>query len=374
MPVQSAKSFSDNFWPLIKLREWNNNPHLQQMVSRTKGPEGQRSRLWTHFGACPPLVGAMSSCSPGLSSRLKQCFSPHRYGGGSFSFSNLINGVTKRFSSDFELQQVRDTSPASRMLRACLISACCWRHFIEFFCCFCQQLLQFKKDNAQVGFGSGTLALDQSIERTQANIKWITENKQNVLAWFEEQTKGLPEELWLGCVCPFRFRVWNVPLLPAGNNKLGYFYQIQPYLTGPPWWSFTAPVSLFALLLLLGFCIVQLFVFMHMSLWMYLMLVCVPCDLSSDWSHHGLWCPTRDGLYLFFRAKDSNVFCLNHCLIWQMYVSEIKRWASERARPQKEWKSTFYTDDMSIVVLRGSLLCLSALWPHKQPVNTSSYI
>uniref|UniRef100_A0A7N8WQQ4 Aminopeptidase n=1 Tax=Mastacembelus armatus TaxID=205130 RepID=A0A7N8WQQ4_9TELE len=31
----------------------------------------------------------------------------HQYGGGSFSFSNLINGVTKRFSTEFELQQVR---------------------------------------------------------------------------------------------------------------------------------------------------------------------------------------------------------------------------------------------------------------------------
>uniref|UniRef100_A0A3Q1CHB3 Aminopeptidase n=1 Tax=Amphiprion ocellaris TaxID=80972 RepID=A0A3Q1CHB3_AMPOC len=72
------------------------------------------------------------------------------YGGGSFSFSNLINGVTERFSTEFELQQLK----------------------------------QFKADNAEVGFGSGTLALDQSIERTVANIKWIAENKNNVLNWF----------------------------------------------------------------------------------------------------------------------------------------------------------------------------------------------
>uniref|UniRef100_A0A8C1IV18 Aminopeptidase n=1 Tax=Cyprinus carpio TaxID=7962 RepID=A0A8C1IV18_CYPCA len=31
-----------------------------------------------------------------------------QYGGGSFSFSNLINGITKRFSTEFELQQVCD--------------------------------------------------------------------------------------------------------------------------------------------------------------------------------------------------------------------------------------------------------------------------
>ncbi|XP_041853604.1 aminopeptidase N-like isoform X2 [Melanotaenia boesemani] len=75
------------------------------------------------------------------------------YGGGSFSFSNLINGVTERFSTEFELQQ----------------------------------LMQFKADNAEVGFGSGTLALDQSIERTQANMKWIAENKENVLNWFKDE-------------------------------------------------------------------------------------------------------------------------------------------------------------------------------------------
>ncbi|XP_061140166.1 aminopeptidase N-like isoform X1 [Syngnathus typhle] len=78
-----------------------------------------------------------------------------QYGGGSFSFSNLINGVTKRFSSDFELQQLK----------------------------------QFKADNAEVGFGSGTLAVDQSIERTIANKKWIADNKESVLEWFQDAVK-----------------------------------------------------------------------------------------------------------------------------------------------------------------------------------------
>uniref|UniRef100_A0A3Q3VN26 Aminopeptidase n=1 Tax=Mola mola TaxID=94237 RepID=A0A3Q3VN26_MOLML len=78
-----------------------------------------------------------------------------QYGGGSFSFSNLINGVTERFSSEYELHPLK----------------------------------QFKADNAVVGFGSGTLALDQSIERTMGNIKWIAENKQNVLDWLEAETK-----------------------------------------------------------------------------------------------------------------------------------------------------------------------------------------
>ncbi|XP_034540681.1 aminopeptidase Ey-like [Notolabrus celidotus] len=78
-----------------------------------------------------------------------------QYGGGSFSFSNLINGVTERFSTEYELQQLK----------------------------------QFKIDNAETGFGSGTLAVDQSIERTIANMKWIADNKQIVHDWFIAEVK-----------------------------------------------------------------------------------------------------------------------------------------------------------------------------------------
>ncbi|XP_062403702.1 aminopeptidase Ey-like [Sardina pilchardus] len=76
----------------------------------------------------------------------------NEYGGGSFSFSNLINGVTKRFSTKFELEQLQ----------------------------------QFKQDYAHVGFGSGTVALEQSIERTQGNIKWVEENRQIVQTWLKQ--------------------------------------------------------------------------------------------------------------------------------------------------------------------------------------------
>uniref|UniRef100_A0A8C9VNP9 Aminopeptidase n=1 Tax=Scleropages formosus TaxID=113540 RepID=A0A8C9VNP9_SCLFO len=76
----------------------------------------------------------------------------NQYGGGSFSFSNLINGVTKRFSTEFELKQLQ----------------------------------QFKQDNGN--FGSGELAVEQSIERTAANIKWVAENKEKVLQWFSSQS------------------------------------------------------------------------------------------------------------------------------------------------------------------------------------------
>uniref|UniRef100_A0A8C9SCB0 Aminopeptidase n=1 Tax=Scleropages formosus TaxID=113540 RepID=A0A8C9SCB0_SCLFO len=75
----------------------------------------------------------------------------NQYGGGSFSFSNLINGVTKRFSTEFELKQLQ----------------------------------QFKQDNGN--FGSGELAVEQSIERTAANIKWVAENKEKVLQWFSNK-------------------------------------------------------------------------------------------------------------------------------------------------------------------------------------------
>ncbi|KAK2867019.1 hypothetical protein Q8A67_025136 [Cirrhinus molitorella] len=67
-----------------------------------------------------------------------------QYGAGSFAFADLIDGITKRLSTPFELQQ----------------------------------LIQFRDDYAHIGFGSGTLALEQSIERTQANIKWVEKNQQ----------------------------------------------------------------------------------------------------------------------------------------------------------------------------------------------------
>ncbi|XP_003788672.1 aminopeptidase N [Otolemur garnettii] len=77
------------------------------------------------------------------------------YGGGSFSFSNLIQAVTRRFSTEYELQQLE----------------------------------QFKRDNQETGFGSGTRALEQALEKTKANIKWVKENKEAVLKWFTENSK-----------------------------------------------------------------------------------------------------------------------------------------------------------------------------------------
>ncbi|XP_027016691.1 alanyl (membrane) aminopeptidase b, tandem duplicate 1 [Tachysurus fulvidraco] len=77
------------------------------------------------------------------------------YGGGSFSFANLINGVTKRFSTESDLNQLE----------------------------------QFKKDNEHIGFGSGSMAIEQSIERTKANIKWLNQNRDVVKVWLEAAIK-----------------------------------------------------------------------------------------------------------------------------------------------------------------------------------------
>lgn len=63
--------------------------------------------------------------------------------------------------------------------------------FCFFFLCFFSvtlQLEKFKEDNLHLGFGSATLALEQAIEKTKANIKWVTENKAHVLKWFTEET------------------------------------------------------------------------------------------------------------------------------------------------------------------------------------------
>ncbi|KAK2848107.1 hypothetical protein Q7C36_009789 [Tachysurus vachellii] len=77
------------------------------------------------------------------------------YGGGIMSYGSLINDVTERFNTDFELQQLK----------------------------------QFKSEHDEDSLGPTSQALDQAIERTEANIKWVKENKQTVLNWFREQTQ-----------------------------------------------------------------------------------------------------------------------------------------------------------------------------------------
>ncbi|KAF3689289.1 Aminopeptidase N [Channa argus] len=77
-----------------------------------------------------------------------------RYGVGSFSFASMISAVTARFSTPAELQQLEE----------------------------------FEKEHSAAGFGSATLAVQQALERTKANIKWLQQNKQEILDWFNSQS------------------------------------------------------------------------------------------------------------------------------------------------------------------------------------------
>ncbi|CAH2274215.1 aminopeptidase N [Pelobates cultripes] len=75
------------------------------------------------------------------------------FGGSSFSFGNVIERLSRRFSSDFELEQ----------------------------------LMLFKSQTPDLG--TAARALDQAIEKTQANIKWVNGNKVAVLNWFKSALK-----------------------------------------------------------------------------------------------------------------------------------------------------------------------------------------
>uniref|UniRef100_A0A8C5M6W0 Aminopeptidase n=1 Tax=Leptobrachium leishanense TaxID=445787 RepID=A0A8C5M6W0_9ANUR len=98
---------------------------------------------------CSNVVG-QSLAWDFVRAKWKQLF--NQFGTSSFSFGNLIERLTRRFSNDFELQQLE----------------------------------QFKLDHQEVGFGTATRALQQAIEKTKANIRWVNENKEPVLKWFKD--------------------------------------------------------------------------------------------------------------------------------------------------------------------------------------------
>ncbi|XP_077425086.1 aminopeptidase N-like isoform X1 [Vanacampus margaritifer] len=77
-----------------------------------------------------------------------------QYSAGSFHFASIIHDVTARFSTPAHLQQLED----------------------------------FVSEHRATGFGSATLAVEQAVERTRANIKWLQQNKQEILDWFNSQT------------------------------------------------------------------------------------------------------------------------------------------------------------------------------------------
>ncbi|KAK7176825.1 hypothetical protein R3I93_000923 [Phoxinus phoxinus] len=69
-------------------------------------------------------------------------------------FESLIHGVTKKFSTEFELQQLQ----------------------------------RFKEDIAASSFNTASYAVEQAIEQTKANFKWVSENKAHVKNWLIEQS------------------------------------------------------------------------------------------------------------------------------------------------------------------------------------------
>ncbi|XP_062316833.1 aminopeptidase Ey-like [Osmerus eperlanus] len=77
-----------------------------------------------------------------------------QYGVGSFSFASLITGVTRRFSTTSELEQLQS----------------------------------FQQAHSAVGFGSASQALEQALETTRANIRWVEDNAGDVLDWFLSET------------------------------------------------------------------------------------------------------------------------------------------------------------------------------------------
>lgn len=44
-------------------------------------------------------------------------------------------------------------------------------------------------EHKTAGFGTATLAVEQALEKTKANINWLQENKQQILDWFNSQAK-----------------------------------------------------------------------------------------------------------------------------------------------------------------------------------------
>ncbi|XP_056008322.1 putative aminopeptidase-2 isoform X2 [Ostrea edulis] len=70
------------------------------------------------------------------------------YGGGSFSFSKLISGITESFNTELELQQLRDLVKNSDL-------------------------------------GAATRAGQQAIEKTQANIEWMKKNVPIIEKWLD---------------------------------------------------------------------------------------------------------------------------------------------------------------------------------------------
>ncbi|XP_074090187.1 aminopeptidase N [Macrotis lagotis] len=140
--LRSGLACSKEVWILQRYLSYSLNPELIRKQDATS----------TISNICSTALGQKLAWEF-VKSNWKKLFED--YGGGSFSFANVIQAVTQRFSSEYDLHQLE----------------------------------QFKNENMDVGFGSGTRALDQALEKTKANIRWVNENKDTVLAWFEKHSQ-----------------------------------------------------------------------------------------------------------------------------------------------------------------------------------------
>ncbi|ROL43252.1 Aminopeptidase N [Anabarilius grahami] len=82
--------------------------------------------------------------------RGKWSYITQEYGAGIVSLGSLLDGVTQRFSRDVELQELK----------------------------------QLQREQDKDDQGVAARALEQVIERTEANIQWVKENKDIVKEWF----------------------------------------------------------------------------------------------------------------------------------------------------------------------------------------------
>nr|XP_019574804.1 PREDICTED: aminopeptidase N [Rhinolophus sinicus]XP_019574806.1 PREDICTED: aminopeptidase N [Rhinolophus sinicus] len=140
--LRAALACSTHVWILDRYLRYTLNPELIRKQDATS----------TIISISNNVVGQTLAWNF-IQSNWKKLFED--YGGGSFSFSNLIQAVTRRFSTEYELEQLE----------------------------------QFKNSNMDTGFGSATRALEQALEKTKANIKWVKENKQKVLTWFTDHSQ-----------------------------------------------------------------------------------------------------------------------------------------------------------------------------------------
>uniref|UniRef100_A0A671E867 Aminopeptidase n=1 Tax=Rhinolophus ferrumequinum TaxID=59479 RepID=A0A671E867_RHIFE len=145
--LRAALACSKKVWILDRYLSYTLNPELIRKQDATS----------TIIAVAGNVVG-QSLAWNFIQSNWKKLFED--YGGGSFSFSNLIQAVTRRFSTEYELQQLE----------------------------------QFKNSNIGTGFGSATRALEQALEKTKANIKMRVKHRHKPRGDHVRTQKGAKEK------------------------------------------------------------------------------------------------------------------------------------------------------------------------------------